>query len=158
MRNDYRQYGLEIEVLHHSQFLNRLIGEGRLKLPGIVDMGKLLFHDSCYLGRHNDTYTAPREVLTAATGKAPGEFVRNRQNGFCCGAGGGRMWMEELTGDRINRVRVQEGLEQNPDTLCVSCPYCLTMMEDGIKDEGADEVQVKDIAEIVAEAVSRQKR
>jgi len=154
LKNDYRQYGLEIEVVHHSQLLEELIRDGRLKLPKAAGFGKLLFHDSCYLGRHNDTYAAPRSVLQAATGSAPGEFERSGEQGFCCGAGGGRMWMEELTGSRINLERVKEGLRQQPDTLCVSCPYCMTMLEDGLKDEGAAEkVRVKDIAEVVAEAL-----
>jgi len=153
LKNDYRQYGLDIEVLHHSELIGELLKEGRLKLPRI-DKGKLIFHDSCYLGRHNGTYMAPRMVLKTATGKAPAEFGRNRETGFCCGAGGGRMWLEELTGERINRTRVREALAQQPDTICVSCPYCMTMMEDGLKDEGAEEkIRVKDIAEIVAESL-----
>jgi Fe-S oxidoreductase len=94
-------------------------------------------------------------AITAATGDAPGEFGRNRENGFCCGAGGGRMWLEEVTGERINRKRVAEALEQNPDTLCVSCPYCMTMLEDGLKDEQADQVMVRDVAEIVAESLAK---
>jgi len=116
----------------------------------------MIFHDSCYLGRHNDTYEAPRAVLQAATGKSAGEFERKRENGFCCGAGGGRMWMEEQSGTRINLERVKEAMEQQvPDTLCVSCPYCMTMMEDGLKDLGvADVVRVKDIAEVMAEAIA----
>lgn len=156
LKNDYRQYGLELEVVHHSELIAKLIQDGKLDLPRTAELGKVLFHDSCYLGRHNDTYDAPRNVIQAATGNAPAEFGRNRENGFCCGAGGGRMWMEELTGSRINRNRVSEALEQKPDTLCVSCPYCMTMMEDGLKDLDAAEVQVKDIAEVVAEALRPQ--
>lgn len=152
LKNDYRQYGLEIEVLHHSELISQLIKEGKLNLPQ-VDQGKLLFHDSCYLGRHNGTYQAPREVLKSATGNAPAEFARNRESAFCCGAGGGRMWLEEQTGTRINRTRVKEALEQKPATLCVSCPYCMTMMQDGLNDEGNVETQVKDIAEVVAESL-----
>jgi Fe-S oxidoreductase len=153
LKNDYRQYGLEIEVIHHSELINDLIQEGKIELPQQADWGKVLFHDSCYLGRHNNVYQAPRETILAATGKTPGEFDRNKENGFCCGAGGGRMWLEELTGDRINRTRVAEALEQNPDTICVSCPYCMTMMEDGLKDEQAEQVQVRDIAEVVSESL-----
>ena len=152
LKNDYRQYGLEIEVLHHSELIDQLLVEGKLKLPQ-VDQGKLLFHDSCYLGRHNDTYQAPRQVLKSATGAAPAEFERSQEKAFCCGAGGGRMWLEETTGERINRTRVKEALVKKPDTICVSCPYCMTMMEDGLKDEGSDMTQVKDIAEIVAESL-----
>jgi len=154
LKNDYRQYGLEIEVLHHSQLIAQLVENGRLKLPQQSKQGNIVFHDSCYLGRHNDTYEAPRSVLRAVTGMAPVEFSRNKENAFCCGAGGGRMWMEEQTGGRINLERVKEAMLQQPDTLCVSCPYCMTMMEDGLKDLGAgDVVQVKDIAEVMAEAL-----
>jgi Fe-S oxidoreductase len=119
----------------------------------VSDLGKVVFHDSCYLGRHNDVYDAPREAVRAATGTAPAELGRHREDSFCCGAGGGRMWMEEHAGTRINLNRVQEALAQNPDTICVSCPYCMTMFEDGFKDEKADQVRVRDVAEIVAEGL-----
>lgn len=154
LKNDYRQYGLDVEVLHHSQLIAQLVEAGKLKPSKTAEQGKILFHDSCYLGRHNDTFDAPRDVLAAATGRAPGEFGRNRESGFCCGAGGGRMWMEEQTGTRINLERVKEALQQQPDMLCVSCPYCMTMLEDGLKDEGAGQVRVKDIAEVMAEAIA----
>jgi Fe-S oxidoreductase len=155
LKNDYRQYGLEIEVLHHSQLIEQLVESNQLKLIKQSRQGNIIFHDSCYLGRHNDTYEAPRAVLKAATGQSPGEFERNQENGFCCGAGGGRMWMEEQTGTRINLERVKEAMKHKlPDTLCVSCPYCMTMMEDGLKDLGAaDVVRVRDIAEVMAEAL-----
>ncbi len=154
LKNDYRQYGLDIEVLHHSHLLARLVAEGRLTPAGQASFGKVMFHDSCYLGRHNDTYEAPRIVLAAATGTAPAEFGRNHENGFCCGAGGGRMWLEEQSGTRINLERIREAMQQRPDTLCVSCPYCMTMMEDGLKDLGvADAVRVRDIAEIMADGI-----
>jgi len=157
LKNDYKQYGLEIEVLHHSQLIGQLLASGKLTAAKHAKLGNVMFHDSCYLGRHNDTYEAPRAVLQAATGKAPGEFGRNRENGFCCGAGGGRMWMEEQTGTRINLERVKEAMQQTvPDTLCVSCPYCMTMMEDGLKDLGvADVVRVRDIAEVMSDAIAR---
>jgi len=154
LKNDYQQYGLELEVLHHSELIARLVQEGKLNSAKGVNLGKTLFHDSCYLGRHNDTYAAPRRVIEAATGAAPGEFERRKENGFCCGAGGGRMWMEEQIGTRINHDRVNEALKQQPDTICVSCPYCMTMLEDGLKDQGAEKVRVKDIAEVMAEAIN----
>ncbi len=87
------------------------------------------------------------------TGEAPKEFARNRENGFCCGAGGGRMWMEEHTGERINNTRVSEALKESPDTICVACPYCMTMFEDGVKDLSAQNVRVRDIAEVLAEGL-----
>ncbi|MDD2898207.1 MAG: (Fe-S)-binding protein [Desulfuromonadaceae bacterium] len=156
LKNDYRQYGLELEVVHHSEFLRTLVQDGRLVLDKTTqEMGTTVFHDSCYLGRHNDVYDAPREVLSAATGTAPLELERNRNNAFCCGAGGGRMWMEEHVGERINLTRVNEALEQKPDTICVSCPYCMTMFEDGLKDVKADNVKVRDVAEVLAEAMFR---
>jgi Fe-S oxidoreductase/nitrate reductase gamma subunit len=156
LKNDYRQYGLELEVIHHSELLRNLVQEGRLKPDTkVADFGSTVFHDSCYLGRHNDVYDAPRQALTAATGTAPAEMERNRNNAFCCGAGGGRMWMEEHTGERINLTRVKEALEQKPDTICVACPYCMTMFEDGLKDVKAEGVRVRDVAEVMAEAVLR---
>ncbi len=155
-RNDYRQFGLEAEVTHHTELLHSLLREGRLKVDGkAAGLGRVVFHDSCYLGRHNGVYEAPREVLAAATGAAPVEMRRCREDGFCCGAGGGRMWMEETVGTRVNVARVQEALEARPDTLCTACPYCMTMFEDGVKDANADAVRVKDVAEILAEAVLR---
>jgi len=156
LKNDYRQYGLDLEVIHHSELLRDLVAAGRLTPnSSSVELGAVVFHDSCYLGRHNEIYEEPREVITAATGAAPAEMGRNRNNAFCCGAGGGRMWMEEFTGERINLNRVREALEQKPDTICVACPYCLTMFEDGLKDVKADNVKVRDVAEVMAEAVLR---
>ena len=156
LKNDYRQYGLELEVIHHSELLRNLVRDGRLTVSNAThEMGATVFHDSCYLGRHNDVYDAPREVLAAATGTVPVEMERSRGNAFCCGAGGGRMWMEEHVGERINITRVKEALEQKPDTICVACPYCMTMFEDGLKDVKADNVRVRDVAEIMAEAVLR---
>jgi Fe-S oxidoreductase len=156
LKNDYRQYGLELEVIHHSQLLVQLVQEGRLKLTKHAEgLGKLVYHDSCYLGRHNGIYDDPRGVIALATGNEPMEMPRNRADGFCCGAGGGRMWLEEFSGERINRVRADEALLLQPDTICTACPYCLTMLDDGVKDLQADRVRVKDIAEIMAEAVLR---
>jgi Fe-S oxidoreductase len=154
LKNDYRQYGLELEVIHHSELLDELLKSGRLKLnQRVTDLGRIVFHDSCYLGRHNDVYETPREAIRLATGDSPTEMERNRNNAFCCGAGGGRMWMEEFSGTRINLARVEEALETKPDTVCVSCPYCLTMFEDGLKDKQAGSIRVRDIAEVVAEGL-----
>ena len=154
LKNDYRQYGLELEVIHHSELIAQLLASDRLKLNReVTDLGRILLHDSCYLGRHNDIYRAPREALRLATGENPGEFARSGKESFCCGAGGGRMWQEELEGERINLNRVQEALTQNPDTICVSCPYCLTMMADGLKDLQATGTRVLDLAEVVVEGL-----
>jgi len=153
LKNDYRQYGFDGEVIHHADFIDGLLKSGKLKLKKTVDMGKVVFHDSCYLGRHNDIYDSPRSVIGRATGKAPLEMERNGSQSFCCGAGGGRMWMEEHLGTRINLERVDEALRTSPDTVCVTCPYCMTMFDDGLKDKNADKVSVKDIAEVVAEGL-----
>ena len=154
LRNDYRQYGIELEVVHHTELISRLLAEGKIKMNKQVEaLGKIIVHDSCYLGRHNDIYEAPREVLSKVSGSTPLEFERNREKSFCCGAGGGRMWMEEQTGTRINRTRVKEAMEKEPDTICVSCPFCMTMFEDGLKDEGFPDVRVRDLTEIVAEGL-----
>jgi len=91
----------------------------------------MVIHDSCYLGRHNGIYEAPREAIKAATGKAPAEMERNLKRGFCCGAGGGRMWLEESLGSRINIEAHRRSIEQDPKTICVACPYCMTMFADG---------------------------
>jgi len=154
LKNDYRQYGVELEVVHHTELLNQLIQEDRLKLNGPGDLSNVVFHDSCYLGRYNGIYEAPREAIASITGQAPTEMKRRHERSFCCGAGGGRMWMEESVGKRINIERVEEALKENPKTICVCCPYCMTMFEDGLKDKKADDrVQVLDLAEIVARAL-----
>jgi Fe-S oxidoreductase len=154
LKNDYRQYGVELEVIHHAELLNKLIKEDKLKLNGTTDLGNVAFHDSCYLGRYNGIYEAPRKAVASVTGQAPMEMKRRYDRSFCCGAGGGRMWMEEIIGKRINSERVEEALRENPKTICVCCPYCMTMFEDGLKDKEADErVQVLDLAEIVARAL-----
>jgi len=150
LKNDYLQYGVELEVIHHTEFINNMIKAGKLKLNA-KDSGNVVFHDSCYLGRYNGIYEAPRNVIASVTGHAPIEMERRNDRSFCCGAGGGRMWMEENTGKRINVERVEEALKKDPGTICVCCPYCLTMFEDGLKAIKTDgRVQVLDLAEIVS--------
>jgi len=154
LKNDYRQYGIELEVIHHSELINDLIQQKKLNFNGTTDLGNVVFHDSCYLGRHNDVYIAPREAIASVTGQAPVEMKRNFDKSFCCGAGGGRMWMEENLGKRINVERVEEALAEDAKTVCVCCPYCMTMFEDGLKDKDAeDKIKVLDLAEIVAGAI-----
>ena len=153
-KNEYPQYGSKFEVLHHSEFINALSKSGKLKLQGNLDLGKVVVHDSCYLGRYNHVYEAPRQIVGNAAGSAPVELRRNRKNSFCCGGGGGRMWMEENVGKRINIERVEEALSCDPNTIGTACPYCLTMFEDGVKDKKADSsVKVFDVAEIAAKAL-----
>lgn len=151
--NDYKDFGLEAEVIHHTVLLDELLKSGALKLSKPLDLGKTVYHDACYLGRHNGIYKEPRDVIHQVTGKSPVEMTRNHSRSFCCGAGGGRMWMEESLGSRINIERVEEALEKQPDTICAACPYCTTMLIDGLKDKKSEHVQVKNIAEIVAEAL-----
>ena len=151
LKNDFRQYGLELEVLHHSELIKGLLDRGALPLaPQVTELGSVVFHDSCYLGRHNGIYAAPREVVSEITGAPVLELERNREDSFCCGAGGGRMWLEEHEGTPINRSRVKEALAKKPGTICVSCPFCLTMFEDGLKGIAGNKALVKDIAEVVA--------
>jgi len=149
LKNDYRQYGLDIEVLHHSELINNLFKDKRLNMR-VQETGKVVFHDSCYLGRYNSVYDEPRLAVSTATARAVIEMQRNRNAAFCCGGGGGRMWMEEQ-GERININRVKEAMTLGPDKICVSCPYCMTMFEDGLKSLNAEgKVQVLDVAEIIA--------
>jgi Fe-S oxidoreductase len=141
--------------VHHAELLARLMAEGKLPLaPREGDAaepdGAVAYHDPCYLGRHNGVYDAPRRALRAATGREALEMPRCREGAFCCGAGGGRMWMEEHLGTRINLARVDEALATGASTLAVACPYCLVMFEDGLKDRGRGDVRVRDVAEIVA--------
>jgi Fe-S oxidoreductase len=156
LKNDYKQYGADQEVIHHSDFINDLIQNGKLKLSLDKSLGRVMMHDSCYLGRYNEIYLAPRKAIEAATGKPPMEMERHHDKSFCCGAGGGRMWMEENVGTRININRVEEALRHDPETLCVCCPYCMTMFEDGLKDKkSSGTVKVLDVAEIVAGALKK---
>jgi len=150
LKNDYRQYGTELEVVHYSEFILKLIDSKKLVLKNKADVGKVIYHDSCYLGRYNSVYEQPRKLIEMSTGRYPLEMERKRERSFCCGAGGGHMWMEENAGTRINMERVKEALSKNPDTICVCCPYCVTMMEDGLTDlKVPDKVSVLDLSEIV---------
>ena len=154
LKNDYRQYGVELDVIHHTELISNIIEDKGLELRKIADLGNIVFHDSCYLGRLNSLYEAPRKVIASVTGQMPMEMERHHAKSFCCGAGGGRMWMEERIGKRINVARVEEALKKDPKTICLCCPYCMTMFQDGLKDSKADDrVQVLDLAEIVAEAL-----
>jgi len=153
--NEFPQLGGNYEVIHHSTYIERLLQENRVPLQ--TEEGKRLtvaYHDSCYLGRYNDVYDAPRETLRRALPVMTlVEPKRTRDRGLCCGAGGGRMFMEERTGKRINAERVEELLATGADTIAVACPFCMTMMNDGAKARDAS-VQVLDIAEVVAERLA----
>lgn len=154
IKNDYKQFGADFEVIHHAELIMQLIESGKLKLKNKADVGKIVFHDSCYLGRYNNIFEQPRKLIEVATGKAPMEMDRNKSLSFCCGAGGGRMWMEETSGTRINMNRVTEAVKNDPDAICVCCPYCVTMMEDGLTDIKAPEkVKVLEISELIEKAI-----
>ena len=155
LKNEYPELGGDFDVLHHSTFLQQLINEGKLKVDGDgAFKGKTItFHDSCYLGRGNDIYEAPREVLAGLDANLV-EMRRNRSKGLCCGAGGAQMFKDAEAGDKeVNIERSEEALEKNPDVIATACPFCMTMMTDGVKDKNKEaEVKVMDLAELVAQA------
>lgn len=154
IKNEYPQLGGNYAVEHHSTFLQRLIDEGRivLKEGGTFKGRRITYHDSCYLGRVNGVYEAPRAVLAALDADLV-EMKRSRAKGLCCGAGGAQMFKEPEPGKKdINVERTDEALNTNADTIAVACPFCMTMMRDGVKArEKESEVAVKDIAELIAE-------
>ncbi|OAB43578.1 (Fe-S)-binding protein [Paenibacillus antarcticus] len=154
LKNEYPEFGLEgVEVTHHTQLLDKLIQEGKLN-PRHEVKERITYHDSCYLGRYNNVYDEPRNILKAIPGVEMAEMKRSRENGMCCGAGGGMMWLEETSGKRVNLARTEQALEVNPTVISSACPYCLTMMEDGTKmKEVEDLVKAKDIAEILEQSV-----
>jgi Fe-S oxidoreductase len=160
LANEYPQLGGNYEVLHHSQFLEELIDTGQLDMTGAKLEERMVYHDSCYLGRHNDVYMAPRKVIGSLGGIEVVEAQRNGTKGMCCGAGGARMWMEEHTGKQVNVERSQELLATGATKIAVACPFCYIMIDDGVKGEGVDDDQVKvaDISMHVLEAIERGER
>jgi Fe-S oxidoreductase/nitrate reductase gamma subunit len=156
LKNEYPQFGGNFEVQHHSEMIEELIENGKIQLKDEEVKSKTTFHDSCYLGRYNNIYDEPRNPLKKVKGLELVEMERNKDKGFCCGAGGGRMFMEETIGTRINVNRTEEALNTGADTIASACPFCMTMMSDGVKSfEKQDEVSVKDIAEIVWENIQK---
>jgi len=154
LKNEYPQLGGNYEVVHHAQLLDELVSSGRLSLAGASLEERVTYHDSCYLGRHNDVYLAPRRVVGSLAGIDLVEMPRNGTRAMCCGAGGARMWMEENTGKKVNTERSQEAIATGASRIAVTCPLCYVMFDDGGKDEGKDEeVRVQDIAEILWEAI-----
>ena len=156
--NEYGQLGGAFEIVHHSVYLDRLLSSGRLRLAADgVPARSVTYHDPCYLTRYNGIQAEPRDALASAPGVALVEMDRHGRNTFCCGAGGGRMWMEETRGTRINHERTREALSTGADTVAVACPYCMIMLKDGLADAGRgpgtdDSVSIADIAELLAES------
>jgi len=157
LANEYPQMGGNYEVVHHSQFLEFLIDSGKLDLSNAKLEERVVYHDSCYLGRHNDVYMAPRNVIGSLGGIEIVEASRNGTQGMCCGAGGGRMWMEESTGKQINVERSQELLRTGATKIAVACPFCYIMIDDGVKAQGVgeDQVKVADISMHILDALER---
>ncbi len=158
LKNDYPQFGGVWEVIHHTQLVSHLMERGKLKTNG-AKLGKVVYHDSCYLGRWNGEFDAPRDTIKRLPIVEYLEPVRSRAKGFCCGAGGGRMFMEEKIGTRVNRNRAEELVKTGADTIAVACPFCNVMMTDGMKDMNKEEeVRVLDVAELVAAALPENPR
>jgi Fe-S oxidoreductase len=153
IKNEYPQFGGTYQVIHAAELLDELVAAGKLSMSRPVRK-RVTYHDSCYYGRFNDIYDSPRSVLAKATGAPPAEMRRCRQAGMCCGAGGGRMWIEEDPGQRVNLLRFEQALETDPEVLAVSCPFCMTMLSDAVKAKDLeDAVEVLDVTEIAERAV-----
>jgi Fe-S oxidoreductase/nitrate reductase gamma subunit len=154
LSNEYPQLGGDYEVVHHTVFIDRLLADGKLRLPEGFDERKLTYHDPCYIGRYNGVYDEPRRVLTVLNSNGVTEMPRHRNKSFCCGGGGGRAWMEEKIGKRVNQTRMKEALNTGAEVLAAACPFCITMFDDGIKGvEAEGQMQIEDIAEIVVKAL-----
>ncbi len=153
LRNEYPELGGRWEVMHHTQLIAELLADGRIRVD--ASLQGVIYHDPCYLGRHNGEFDAPRAILGRLSSDTPLEFALSREKAMCCGAGGGRMWMEEKIGKRINITRVEQALEASPRTIATACPYCAVMMADGLAAlPAAGATQSRDIAELVADALS----
>ncbi len=160
LKNEYPQLGGHYEVVHHSQFLEQLIETGRLDLAGATLEERVTYHDSCYLGRHNDVYLAPRKVIGKLKGIDIVEMPRNGVQGMCCGAGGARMWMEETIGEKVNDARAKEAIATGATRIATACPFCYIMLDDGVKGQGfeEDQIRVADISMHLLEAIERGER
>jgi Fe-S oxidoreductase len=156
--NEYPQLGGNYQVIHHTQLLARLVGQGKLTPVTPVEE-KITYHDPCFLGRHNKVFSPPRQIMEQVPGVLPQEMHRCKDRGFCCGAGGARMWMEERIGKRINTERIDEALGTSPDTISTACPYCLVMLGDAVSakkasGEAAESLEVVDVAQVLARSVT----
>jgi Fe-S oxidoreductase len=152
LRNEYPAFGGHYEVVHHTQLIAQLLRDGRISVGS--DLERVIYHEPCYLGRHNGEFEAPRAILEKLVRDTPLEFDLNREKAMCCGAGGARMWMEERIGARINVARAEQALPHAPKVIATACPYCTVMMSDGVKSLAKDgEIATRDIAELVAGAL-----
>jgi len=154
LKNEYPSLGGEYDVMHHSQFINKLLSEGKIKIEGGSYKGKrITFHDPCYLGRGNGEYEAPRELIQQLDAELV-EMKRCKSNGLCCGAGGAQMFKEAEKGNKeVNIERTEDALETKPEVVAVGCPFCMTMMTDGVKlKEKADDIEVLDLAELITKS------
>jgi Fe-S oxidoreductase len=152
LKNEYKQFGGSFEVMHHTEMIEEMINDGKIEIKDSDTKEKLTYHDSCYLGRYNEIYDSPRKSLNILKGFDYLEMERNKSRGFCCGAGGGRMFLEDEEGGKINNERTKEALETGADKIASACPFCMTMLTDGVKHfEKSEQVEVKDIAELVLE-------
>jgi Fe-S oxidoreductase len=150
LQHEYPQMGGNYEVIHHTDFIDQLIKSGKITLNKSLE-GSLTYHDPCFLGRYNSIYDQPRSILQSLSKDGLKELDRHGKESFCCGAGGGRMWMEETIGKRINVERAEEIAGQQVANVAVACPFCLTMIEDGMKELNKDEeIKTQDICELVA--------
>ncbi len=152
--NEYKAFGGDYEVVHHSEFISELVNEKKIEIEETKKIDtKITYHDSCYLGRYNNIYEEPRDLLKQVNNGDIIEMERSKDKGLCCGAGGGRMWMEEKIGKKINIERTEEALRTNADVISTACPFCMTMMTDGVKEKGrSEDVKVKDFAELILES------
>ena len=154
IKNEYPQFGGKFEVVHHTEYIGELIREGKLKVEG-GERELVTYQDPCYLGRYNGIYGEPREILKGVPGMKLVEMAMNREESFCCGGGGGRMWLEENIGERISEMRVERVIETEAGVVATACPFCLQMFEDAVKVKGEEErLKVKDIAEILADKLT----
>ncbi len=152
-RNEYPELGAEFEAIHYTQLLDQLIRDGKLTLSKEIKK-RVIYHDPCYLGRHNDEYEAPRRVLQSIPGLELIEFSHSRANSICCGGGGGRVWMETPPGERFSEMKVGQAFDAGAEVLAVACPYCMLMFDDAVLVTGKEsELQIKDISELILEAI-----
>jgi Fe-S oxidoreductase len=156
LKNEYPQFGGNFQVVHHTQFIADLIREGRIK-PGKLDGSKVItYHDSCYLGRYNDIFQPPRDILKAIGGIKRVELARSGTTSFCCGGGGGHMWIEEDPAKRVNVRRIQDVVGAKANIVATACPYCLSMLEDGLKASELEEsIKAMDLSELLVNSLAK---